>query len=198
MKQGTLIVISGPSGSGKDTVRDSLLDYESITTIKTYTSREPRAIEATRDDYIYISKEEFEKKISNNEFFEYVNYCGNYYGTPKAELMEILKTGKNVILKLNPDGAFKIKEQYPTAVLIMLLAPTLKEQERRLRYRASETEEEIQKRLAETKHEVELAKKYDYIVLNRDLQSCVYDIISIINASQCKVENQYEILENYQ
>lgn len=187
MKKGLLVVVSGPSGSGKGTVNARLLQSEDFAFSVSATTRAPRAGEVDGVNYHYITREEFERRIQNGEMLEYTCYCQNYYGTPLKEAMEVLETGKNLILEIEVEGALNVKRAYPEAVLIMLLPPSFAIQEARLRGRCSEDEEVIQKRLARTREEMLVLSEYDYIVYNRDggIDACADDIRAIVRAEQC-------------
>ncbi len=187
MKKGLLIVISGPSGSGKGTVNAKLLKAEDYVLSVSMTTRSPRDEEIPGVSYHYISTEEFESHIKNGEMLEYATYCEHYYGTPLKAAMEVLESGKNLILEIEVEGALKVKKAYPEAVLIMLLPPSFAAQEARLRGRGTEDEEKIQKRLARTREELKNLSEYDYIVYNRDggVDDCVEDIRAIVSAEQC-------------
>lgn len=185
-KKGLLIVVSGPAGSGKGTVNARLLERDDFKFSVSATTREPRPGEVHGVNYYYITHGEFERRIAMGDMLEYTSYCGNYYGTPKKEAEAVLESGKNLILEIEVDGAMQVKEKYPDAVLIMLLPPSYKVQEERLRGRATETEEKILERLKQTKNEVAKVSKYDYIVYNNDGESdkCAEDILAIVRAEQ--------------
>lgn len=163
-----MIVISGPAGSGKGTVNARLLSTGEYVYSISATTRAPRPGEADGVNYYFITREEFEKRIQDGGMLEYTEYCGNYYGTPKKEALEVIESGKNLILEIEVEGAMNIKRVYPDAVLIMLLPPSFSTQEKRLRGRGTETEEKILARLERTREEVALLPNYDYIVYNED------------------------------
>lgn len=187
MEKGLLIVISGPAGSGKGTVNARLLTSEEFAFSVSATTRAPRPGEVDGKNYYFISHEEFEKRIAAGEMLEYTCYCENYYGTPLREAMEVLESGKNLILEIEVEGALNVKRLYPDAVLIMLLPPSFAVQEARLRGRGTETEDKIQKRLARTREELPELVHYDYVVYNRDggVEECAEDIRSIVRAERC-------------
>jgi len=187
MEKGLLIVISGPSGSGKGTVNKRLLQSEDFVFSVSATTRAPRADEVDGVNYHYITREDFEQRIQNGEMLEYTTYCQNYYGTPLKEAMEVLESGKNLILEIEVEGALNVKRAYPEAVLIMLLPPSFAVQEARLRGRCSEEEEVIQKRLARTREELLVLPEYDYVVYNYDggIDVCADDIRAIVRAEKC-------------
>ena len=166
--KGLMIVISGPAGSGKGTVNRHLLETGEFVYSVSATTRAPRPGEIDGVNYHFITKEDFVGRIANDGMLEYTEYCGNYYGTPKKEAEEVLASGKNLILEIEVEGAKNIKRKFPEAVLIMLLPPSFKVQEQRLRMRGTETEEKILERLSRTKEEVKEAPSYDYVVYNYD------------------------------
>ena len=168
MEKGLMIVISGPAGSGKGTVNARLLATGEYAFSVSATTRAPRPGEKDGVNYYYISREEFEKRIAEGGMLEYTEYCGNYYGTPKKEALEIIESGKNLILEIEVEGAMNVKRVYPDAVLVMLLPPSFKTQEKRLRGRGTETEDKILARLERTREEVVLLPNYDYVVYNED------------------------------
>ena len=168
-KKGKLFVISGPAGSGKGTVMNLLTERSAAFSLSvSLTSRPMLKGEAEGVNYYYVTREQFEAKIAEGEVLEYTEYCGNYYGTPKKNALDVLESGKHLLLEIEVDGAMQIKRAYPEAVLVMILPPNAGVQEHRLRTRGRDTEESIQKRLARTREELKLADNYDYILLNED------------------------------
>lgn len=198
-KKGLLIVVSGPAGSGKGTVNAKLLERDDFKFSVSATTRLPRPGEVDGVNYYYITHQEFERRIAHDEMLEYTSYCGNYYGTPKAEAEKVLESGKNLILEIEVDGAMQVKSKYPDAVLIMLLPPSYKVQEERLRGRGTETEQKILERLEQTKNEVVKSSEYDYIVYNHDGASdkCAEDILAIVRAEQLTAERNPMAAVNY-
>jgi guanylate kinase len=171
---GQLIILSGPSGSGKDTVLDEMkkLDPSIIVSIS-MTTRKPRNGEVNGVNYFFVSHEEFEDNIKNNKMLEYARYGDNYYGTPKAPIDKWLAEGKNVVLKIEVKGAGKIRTIYPDAVSIFLMPPSFKILQDRLTGRCSETPEDIAKRIEIAKSEIIRANEYDYIIVNDRLPETV-------------------------
>ncbi len=186
MEKGLILVISGPAGSGKSTVNRIIREDDSFVFSISRTTRYMRPGEVDGEDYYFVSKDFFLKKIEEDDFLEHAEYCGEFYGTPKSLVYEKIEQGKNVILEIEVDGAMQVKERCPEAVLIMLLPPSFAVQEARLRGRGTETEEKIQKRLQKTISEIPLASKYDYIVFNHDgmAQKAADDILSIVRAEK--------------
>ena len=199
MNKGLLIVISGPAGSGKGKVTEILTEKYGFVKSVSITTRAPRPGETDGVNYYYITHDEFERRITLGDMLEYTSYCGNYYGTPKTEAERVLESGKNLILEIEVDGAMQVKKKYPDALLIMLLPPSYKIQEERLRGRGTETEEKILERLEQTKNEVVKASEYDYIVYNYDGESekCADDILSIVRAEQLASSRNPKAAINY-
>lgn len=175
-----LVVISGPSGVGKGTIARLLTEREGYALSVSCTTRAPRQGETNGKEYFFISKSEFEKKISVGGLLEYSEHFGNYYGTPKDFVTERLKE-KDVILEIDVNGGLAIKENYPQAVLIMILPPSLEEVERRLKKRNTEGAEEIALRMKRISYEIGKTNLYDYSVVNADLNESVREIIRIID-----------------
>lgn len=179
--KGVLAIISGFSGVGKGTaVRELLKKYPYALSVSA-TTRNPRTGEVPGVSYHYITKEEFEKRIEENDFFEWARYVDNYYGTPKSFVVEKLEAGQDVILEIEAEGAFKVRSQYPEAQLIFMVPPSMEELRRRLIGRGTETEETIAKRLKKAaEEELDKAKLYDFLVINDDLGVCVEELHRVI------------------
>lgn len=186
MNKGLLIVLSGPSGCGKGTMVGEILKRGDCAVSISATTRSPREGEENHVHYHFISREEFEQRIAAHGFLEYAEYCGNYYGTPLKEVEEMREQGKNVILEIEVQGAFQIKERCPDAVLIFTIPPTMEELRRRLHKRGTETEEVIEKRIARAAEELPLAKQYDYIILNDALEDAVADFGTVLRAESMR------------
>lgn len=183
--KGILMVLSGFSGAGKGTLVKKLLEtYDNYALSVSMTTRQPREGERDGIEYFFSSKEAFEQKIEEGGLIEYAQYCGNYYGTPKAYVEEQLANGKDVILEIEIQGALQIKEKFPEALLLFATPPSIEELEKRLRGRGTETEEVIRKRLLRAGEEAEGMDAYDYLVINDDLERCVEEIHSIVNATR--------------
>ncbi len=170
MKKGLLIILSGPSGVGKGTVRDFFMKDESLklTYSISMTTRKPRNGERDGVDYIFTSKEQFEEAIQNGELLEWAEFVGNYYGTPLAQIEKLRNEGKNVILEIEVQGAQQVTEKVSDCISIFMIPPTMEELENRIRGRQSEAEEVIQERLAKAESEMKLIKNYKYVVCNDD------------------------------
>lgn len=181
--QGALIILSGPSGSGKGTVVKALLSKREDTVLSvSMTTRSPRPGEQDGVQYFFRSREEFEEAITNDGFLEYTEYNGNYYGTPKAPIQRWLNEGKNVILEIEVQGAEKVMKNWKDYVSIFIAVPSMAELEHRLRERGTETEEVILSRLATAKAELQQMFRYQYIVLNDEVECAVNRINTIIDA----------------
>ena len=188
--RGMLIVLSGPSGVGKGTVRRALfekrgnkLDYS-----VSMTTRPIRPGEKDGVDYYFVSKEEFEKRIKEGKFLEYASFIGNYYGTPLDKVEEKLAAGKEVVLEIEVQGALQVRQKCPDAVFIFLAPPSKKALYERLRGRGTESEEKIQQRIEKANKEFKLAHKYDYIVINDDVANAADRIMAIIRAEHARTE----------
>lgn len=200
MNKGMLIVVSGPSGCGKGTVLAEILKSDRIFYSVSATTRSPRPGETDGVNYYFLTKEKFEKLIEEDGMLEYASYCGNYYGTPKKPVEDMLEQGKHVILEIEVQGAMKVMEKCPEAVFVFILPPSLKELERRLNKRGTEAEDVIKKRLSEAAGEIKQAYKYNYAVINGELEKAVDDLKAIIRAEELKSVNSKnnidEVLEN--
>jgi len=180
--KGKIFVISAPSGTGKTTILKELKkEISDIEPIITYTTRKQRPGEKNKIDYYFISQKTFLKKIKENKFLEWAKVYDNYYGTPKDKVEKVLKKGKKILLTLDTQGGRNIKKLFPSAILIGILPPSFKEQERRIRERKGISEEEIKKRLKEAKQERKIIfTKYDVRVVNKNLESTIKKIKNII------------------
>ena len=200
MKKGLIIVISGPAGSGKGTVVKALREKMPTLGISvSATTRSPRPGEVEGVHYYFITKEEFERRIASGEILEHTYYCDNYYGTPKSELERITAEGKDIIFEIEVNGAIQIKKLFPEAVAIMLLPPSAKLLESRLRGRGTETEEIIERRLLRAREELKLLHHYDYLVVNGEnmVDDCVELIRDIINSEHSRTSRMTDFAENF-
>lgn len=180
MEKGKFIVISGPSGVGKGTICNKLMNEVNAWYSVSTTTREAREGEVDGINYYFVSKEEFEEKIKNNEFLEYNIYNGNYYGTSKEKVLEKLNQGINVFSEIDVNGGKNIKEIFSDAVLIYIAPPSMEELRNRLIGRGTDSEEVINNRLEIAKKEMKEAKYYDYIVVNDDLDRATNEVKDII------------------
>ena len=196
MNKGRLFVISGPSGTGKGTICKELIKDDKIRLSVSMTTRNPREGEVHGVSYYFATKEEFLQKIEAGGFLEYAEVFGNYYGTPKMEVLELLDEGIDVLLEIDVQGALQIKEVYPEAVLVFILPPSMEELRIRLTGRGTETQEVVERRLGEAAKEISYVKHYDYAVINDDLEEAIDNVKSVIRASHFGVTqsivNQYE------
>lgn len=190
-KKGIFIVISGPSGVGKNTIADILVDKGYGIYSVSMTTREKRYNEVEGKDYFFVSNEEFEDNIKNDNFLEYTKYNNNYYGTLKSYVFDNLDNGINVIAILDTQGGINVEKIFPDAVLIFIIPPSLEILEKRLRDRNTDSDDNILKRLDIAKKEIEYKDKYDYVIINNTVDDCVKEIIDIINKEVIKVNENH-------
>lgn len=182
-----LIVLSGPSGSGKDTVVARLCSlHPEVTLSVSATTRPMRPGEAEGVNYYYMTNPQFEKKLADGEILEHTCYCGNYYGTPKSEVDSRIHAGIDVVLVIEVEGAANIRKLYPDAKLVFVTPPSFEELERRLKGRGTDSEEAVARRLARAKEEMALAKEYDYTLVNDTVDQCVEDLYRIIRTPKAR------------
>lgn len=192
---GELIIISGTTCAGKGSVIHKLLEnHNDILLSTSYTSRPKRENEKDGEDYYFISKEEFINKINNGDFLEYAEvHKGDYYGTPKKEVLELLNSGKDVILEIDVEGAKQIKNKYPETILIFIMAPSMSEVKRRIKMRGQESNEQIIKRFETAYREINEVNKYNYIIVNDNLAESVKKVEAILISEKCRTERIEEI-----
>ena len=194
-KLGVLSVISGFSGVGKGTIVKKLVAEEDYALSISATSRAPREGEAQGREYFFLTRDEFHSMIESDGLIEWAEYVNNFYGTPREYVEERLAEGKDVILEIEPQGALKIKEKYPEAVLIFIVPPNAKELENRLIGRGTEEADTIKKRLKRAAEETEYIDNYEYIVVNDNLNDAVRDIHHIIQAASHKKDRAGGFIE---
>ena len=193
-KQGLLIVLSGPSGSGKNTVCDEVKKnnpniWESIS----MTSRKPRNGEIDGQAYYFVSEEEFEENIKEDKMLEYAKFAGNYYGTPRGKVQEHLDKGEDVILVIEIQGALQIKKKIPHALFIFLLPPSMRELKRRLTDRHTESKEKVMERFETAYKEINELSKYNYVIVNDEVKTAADKLEAIIKAERCRVDRIEEV-----
>ncbi len=196
MNKGQLIVFSGPSGVGKGTVLKAFLaEREHVALSISATTRQPREGEENGVHYYFLSREEFEQRIENNLMLEYAQYNGNYYGTPKDKVDEALAKGKDIVLEIEVQGALKVKEQCPNALLVFVMPPSWQELRDRLTGRGTEDAETIEKRLNIAKQEMAQALHYDYILVNDTIEAAAARLETIIEAGRCRIVESKDFIE---
>lgn len=192
--KGLLIVVSGPSGAGKDTICQKLKKENSnIWMSVSMTTRKPRPLEKDGVDYFFVSSEEFENKINDNTFLEYASYNDNYYGTPKDKVEEKLNEGKDVILVIDINGAINIKKIIPSALFIFIMPPDMETLKNRLIGRKTESKDKVVQRFITAYNEVNNYKKYNYVVVNDKVEDAVNKVKSIIQSEKCRVDRIEDI-----
>ena len=195
-RKGIIIVVSGFSGAGKGTLMKALTSkYDNYALSVSATTRNPRPGEVNGREYFFVSNEEFEKLIQENGLIEHAGYVDHYYGTPRKFVEDKLSQGIDVILEIEIQGALQIKEQYPDAVLLFVMPPSAAELEKRLRGRGTETEEVILQRLKRAREESVGIEKYDYLVINDDLEQCTERLHNIIEAAHGTPQRNLDFID---
>lgn len=197
-RTGNLIVVSGPSGAGKDTVVAKLFEKHTDKDIHlsvSATTRNPRPGEVDGVNYYFMTKDTFEKKVSDNGFLEWASFCDNMYGTLRDKVVDQLHNGADVILVIEVQGAMQVKNMYPDATLVFLLPPSFEEQKKRLISRNTESIEVIEKRIETARKEVEQAEHYDYVIINREVDVAASELEMIILSERLKVKNNTKIIK---
>lgn len=196
-RRGVLAVVSGFSGAGKGTLMKNLLNqYDNYALSISMTTRLPREGEENGREYFFVSKEIFEEKVQQDGLLEYACYCDNYYGTPREYVESQMAMGKDVLLEIEIQGALKVKEKFPEALLLFVMPPSAKELENRLTGRGTESADVVAKRLCRAVVEAQGIENYDYIVINDDLEVCTQELHSIIRTAHRSVGRNEEFIEN--
>lgn len=196
-QSGILFVLSGPSGAGKGTICQELLrQIPNLQYSVSATTRKPRLGENNGINYWFKEKDEFEEMIKNDLLLEYAEVYGNYYGTPKEQVLKVLKSGKNVVLEIDPQGAMQVKAKFPEGVFIYILPPSLDELAARITKRGTDSKDSIKKRLAAATEEIQYALKYDYVVVNDKVETAVDSIATIISAEKFNSKRRKKIILN--
>jgi len=198
MTPGLLVVVSGPAGVGKGTVVRKMMEYDnSVVLSVSATSRPPRANETEGVSYFFRTREQFEEMIRNNELLEWVEYCGNYYGTPRKWVCSQVEKGKVVILEIEVDGACNVKRLFPDCILCFILPPDFEELENRLRGRGTESDESVMARLARAREELKLIDRYDYLIVNDDADKAADAFFSIIKSERMRASRNKALIDKY-
>lgn len=196
-EKGNLIVISAPSGAGKGTIINRLREVnDNIWVSISMTSRMPRENDIPGETYFFVSKEEFEKRIKKGEFLEYAIYNDNYYGTPRDKIVEKLKQGIDVLLEIEIQGALKVKELVPEAIFIFILPPSMKELRKRLVARGTDSKDKILARFKTAYKEINEVTKYNYVVINDEVEKAVSKVNAILHSERCRVDRIEDIYLN--
>ena len=189
-KKGTLFVISGPSGAGKSTlVKEALCDFDNFTRSVSVTTRPKRPDETAGENYYFLSQAEFKKMIDNDEFLEWADYCGYYYGTPKRFIEDNLNKGSNIVLEIEVMGAMQVKKTMPQSYLIFITVPDINDLNNRLRKRATECDAAIARRIEKAKEEMKYEKYYDCIIINNNYNEALKNLKHILTS---KMEGIYK------
>ena len=195
MRKGLLVVVSGPSGAGKGTICQALLEKTPLAYSVSATTRKPRAGEVDGKSYYFLSVEAFEEMIEKDELLEWAKVYDNYYGTPLKKVEEKLAAGEDILLEIDTQGAMKVREKFPEGVYIFILPPSLAELERRIRGRDTETEDVLQKRLAAAIDEIEAGKCYKYVVTNDEVDGAADSVCAILAAERRLVARNGELFD---
>lgn len=201
MSKGNIYIISGPSGSGKDTILKEILEIRSDVFFSiSHITRKMRAGEVEGEKYHFISTEEFKEELENDVFLEYNEYSGNFYGTPKAPIEEHLAAGDDVLIECDVNGAETLRKLLPGVISVFIMPPSFEVLKKRLSGRGTETAEQIERRMNEALNEIRRADEYDYIVVNDDLSVAVEDFLTVLKSNKLLLKNQKyiidEVLEN--
>ena len=193
--KGLLLVVSAPSGCGKGTILGEILKDDSFYYSISATTRAPREGEQDGVNYHFITKEEFKQRIAQGGMLEYAQYCGNYYGTPKKEVEQMRDAGRDVILEIEVEGAMKVRALCPDAVFLFIAPPSVEELRRRLNKRGTEAAEVIEERVSQAARELSYADRYDYIIVNGELEKAIQDFRTVVRAEKLRTKNANKIDE---
>ncbi len=193
--QGVLLVLSGPSGAGKGTICQKLREKrDDLSYSVSATTRAPRKGEVDGKDYFFLTIDRFKEMIANDEMLEYAEIYGNYYGTPRSYVMNILDQGRDVVLEIDPQGALQIKKRFPDAVFVFIVPPSLDELTKRIYKRGTDSEEVIKRRLSAATSELAYASKYDYIIVNDEVEKASKKVSNIIDAERNRAVRTFFIV----
>ncbi len=197
-RKGILIVVSGFSGAGKGTLMKRMVErFDNYALSVSMTTRKPRPGEKEGVSYFFVEKDEFERCIGQDGLVEYASYCGNYYGTPRAWVQEQLEAGRDVILEIEIQGALKVKEKFPDALLLFVMTPSAQELKRRLEGRGTESQDDIRGRLQRAVEESRGIEAYDYIIVNDDLEECIAEMNRTIEAARMRPDRKKEFVDQF-
>ena len=198
MKSGLLVVVSGPAGVGKGTVVRKMMELsDNVVLSISATSRSPRPSEMEGENYFFKTKEQFEEMIKNDQLIEWVDYCGNYYGTPREFVCSEIEKGHIVILEIEVEGSLHVRKLFPECVLCFIVPPDGNELENRLRGRGTENEETIQKRLLRAREEFQFLDQYDYMILNDNIESAANRFIHIIESEKMRIIRNKDLIQEF-
>lgn len=196
--EGILIVVSGPSGAGKSTVISKAMEKNKNMCFSiSATTRSPRPGEQNGREYYFVTGQRFSEMVENDELLEHAAYAGNYYGTPRKPIEDMLSRGCDVVLDIEVQGAEQVKGRMPEAVTVFLTPPSFKELEKRLTGRGTDAKEQIDLRISRAKEELKLVGNYDYIIINSSPAEAAEELRSIIMAEKCKTAKRIDILEEF-
>ena len=197
-RKGILIVVSGFSGAGKGTLMKRMVErFDNYALSVSMTTRKPRPGEKEGVSSFFGEKDEFERCIGQDGLVEYASYCGNYYGTPRAWVQEQLEAGRDVILEIEIQGALKVKEKFPDALLLFVMTPSAQELKRRLEGRGTESQDDIRGRLQRAVEESRGIEAYDYIIVNDDLEECIAQMNRTIEAARMRPDRKKEFVDQF-
>jgi len=195
-REGLLTVVCGPSGVGKGTLLKLLKDRNpNIRFSVSATTRKPREGEIDGQNYFFKTVEEFKEMINNGELVEWVEYCGNYYGTPNKYIKDSMELGYDILLEIEVEGAVHIRDKFPGSVMLFILPPSFAELKKRIENRGTESQEVIEKRLIRAKEEIQCINNFDYAIINEDIEKAVKVINNILESEKRKVKRNKEILK---